>query len=67
MGEEANRYKAPLAVLERPLNSSLVSSYLLTQHGHLSAVRDLIFDLNISHKEKFLISMETFCQSCEVL
>ena len=31
-------------VLEKPLNLPLVSSYLYTQHGHLSAVHDSIFN-----------------------
>ena len=31
-------------VLEKPLNLPLVSSCLYTQHGHLSAVHDSIFN-----------------------
>ena len=40
--------KCFIAVLEKPLNFPLVSCYLHTQHGHLSAVHDLIFNLNVS-------------------
>ena len=51
----------------KPQNLPLVIKYLYTQHGHLSAVHDLISNLNISSEAEILIFIKTFGQSCEIL
>ena len=49
--------KSSTTIFERSLNLPLISSYFHTQYEHLSAVHDLVFNLNISNEEEFLISM----------